>query len=147
MDTLRKNAATFVAGIVVVAALAVSVAVLKPWQAKDQGGARVVIHDGNGEERSLSLDEDATIEVATHLGANTVVVEDGTARITAADCPKHSCTHQQPISRPGEQLVCLPHQLWVEVVEPGDKGTQLDEAAVTWTDSGDGENAVDVISR
>ena len=44
-----------------------------------------------------------------------LVIKDGKADITEADCPDKLCVHQAPISREGEALVCLPHRVVVTV--------------------------------
>ena len=141
---LRDHAATIVAGIVVLVALVAVIVVFgpSPWSA-GTGGVRVVIHDGEGNEHVLPLDRDGRLEVRTSLGTNVIVVKDGAARIVEADCPHRSCTQQQAISAPGQQLICLPHQLWVEVTDGSAAEGQLDEDAVTWGDASD----VDVVSR
>ena len=83
-------------------------------------------------------DEDAVLEVATPLGANTVVVEGGSVRMDAADCPHGDCLRQRPITRPGEQIICLPHELWIEIVpEDGESSGMLDEDAVSYPDDVD----------
>ena len=49
------------------------------------------------------------------LGSNTLVIEDGKAHISDADCGDHTCIHTGRISREGEQIVCLPHKLVIEI--------------------------------
>ena len=49
-------------------------------------------------------------------GYNTLVIADGKARITEADCKDKICVKTYPISNPGETIVCLPHKLVVEVI-------------------------------
>ena len=143
VGTLRQNAATIVVGIVVLAAIVASFVFLGPWHMSAGARAHVVVHDGDGNTQTVSLDESRTLEVSTSLGNNTIVIEQGEVRISEADCPKQSCTHQKPISVPGEQLICLPHKLWVEITEDEDSSSQLDENAVTWMDNQD----VDVVSQ
>lgn len=144
MQAFRNNLATIVVGIAVAALLAVVFAFFGSWQTTDGGGFVVVVHDSEGNEQRLPLDSNKTLEIRTSLGRNVVVVENGTARITEADCPNGSCMQQQPISQPGQQLICLPHRLWVEVVEPDGASSVLDTGAVTWTDDSD---EVDLVAR
>ena len=92
------------------------------------------IHDGNGQTYELSLSEDDSLRVETSLGTNVIVVRDGAAFMAEADCPKGDCLRQRAISVPGQQLICLPHELWVEVVEAGAPDGELDVTAVTATD-------------
>lgn len=58
------------------------------------------------------LDEDQTVDVD---GANTLVIEQGKARMKEADCPDQICVHHREISRNGESIICLPNQVVVSV--------------------------------
>lgn len=64
----------------------------------------------------LPLSEDHTETFEDASGQNTLVISNGKAKITAADCPDHICVKTYPISNPGETIVCLPHKLVVEVI-------------------------------
>ena len=59
-------------------------------------------------------------------GANTVQVERGRIRISAADCPDQVCVKQGWISGGAVPIICLPHRLTIEIV---DGGGGLDGAA------------------
>ena len=59
-------------------------------------------------------------------GANTVQVERGRIRISAADCPDQVCVKQGWISGGAVPIICLPHRLTIEIV---DGGGDLDGAA------------------
>ena len=59
-------------------------------------------------------------------GANTVQVERGRIRISAADCPDQVCVKQGWISGGAVPSICLPHRLTIEIV---DGGGDLDGAA------------------
>lgn len=48
-------------------------------------------------------------------GSNTLVIEDGTAYMSDADCPDKLCMHQKAVSGKGESIICLPHRLVIEV--------------------------------
>lgn len=50
------------------------------------------------------------------LGSNTVRVEPGRIRISAADCPDQICVEQGYISDGTVPIVCLPHRLMIEIV-------------------------------
>lgn len=63
---------------------------------------------------TYALDEDQEIAVGS---GNTVVIEDGRARMTEADCPDHLCVRQGRISRDGEMIVCLPNRVTVQVCD------------------------------
>ena len=133
---LKRYRATVIAAAVL-AVLAAALFLLASPRGTS-GRLIALVHDGDGAVHELPLDEDAVLEVATPLGANTVVVEGGSVRMDAADCPHGDCLRQRPISRPGEQIICLPHELWIEIVpEDGGSSGMLDEGAVSYADDVD----------
>ena len=144
--TIRNNIATIIAGVAVAALVVWSFAFF--WGGGDDASAQeaefvAIIHDGDGGVRELPLDTDTELTITTSLGTNTVHIESGAASIVEADCPKHECMAQRPISRPGEQLICLPHKLWVEIAASGSNGSEMDVDSVTWKDT----DGIDVVSR
>lgn len=137
---VQRNRAT----IVCAAVIALLLAGLALWASGARGaGGRLValVHDGVGQVHELPLDTDATLEVTTSLGSNTIVVEDGTVRVASADCPNGTCLHEQPIGEPGKQIICLPHKLWIEVVPEGENGGEMDVSLV------EGSEDVDLVAR
>ena len=81
------------------------------------GEASIVEVSVDGEvfgEYPLNEEADVTIPGASG-GMNRLVIKDGKADITEADCPDRLCVHQAPVSREGEALVCLPHKVVVTV--------------------------------
>ncbi|MGV8907299.1 MAG: NusG domain II-containing protein [Acetobacterium sp.] len=66
------------------------------------------------------LSQDHTETFTDASGYNTLVISDGQARMTVADCPDQICVKARGISAPGETIVCLPHKLIAEIVT-GDK--------------------------
>ena len=48
-------------------------------------------------------------------GTNILVIENGKAYLTDANCPDKLCVHQGKISRTGETITCLPNKLTVTV--------------------------------
>lgn len=150
---IRKYLATIVAGVIVACVIVGSFVAVGIARAAASGALVAVVHDSDGNVWELPLDEDATLEVETSLGRNVVIVEDGAAHVEEADCKNHDCMRQSPISEPGEQLICLPHKFWVEIVARGESGSEeLDTDAVTWSE-GEGPTSVpddvdvDVVAR
>ncbi len=60
------------------------------------------------EERELHI-EDA------NGGFNTVHIGDGAVWVSDADCPDGLCVRQGKVSRRGQSVICLPHQLVITV--------------------------------
>ena len=128
---IHKNAGTIIAAVAVVvvfvAAFGLSHAVTMV-----NGDERLIalVHDGDGAEHRLPLDTDAEYAVTTSYGTNVVVVEAGSVHVSDADCDNHDCIKQGSISSPGQQVICLPHRLWIEIVGEGQAGESLDVTAV-----------------
>lgn len=85
----------------------------------------VVIKIDSQEVERIQLDETKAAyvhEIVTLKGEkNTIRIDGGTVTMITADCPDQICvTAFPPISKDGEQIICLPHMLVVEV-EGGDK--------------------------
>lgn len=145
MDFVKKNIATIVTGLIVTAVLICAVVMIGPWQSAQSSELTVVVHDANGDVRRLPLNQDAHIDIHTDLGSNTVVISGGSARMEEADCPNGDCTRQLPINKPGQQIICLPHKLWIEVRGSDDKQSAMDVDAVSWADSEQAD--VDLVAR
>lgn len=58
-------------------------------------------------------------------GVNEVRINDGYASVPSSNCSNQICVEHEPISQPGEQIVCLPHGLVIEVVEHEEDATTL----------------------
>ncbi len=103
--------------------------------------AVALVHDGDGAVHELPLDEDAELRVETSLGVNVIVVEDCAVRMAEADCPHGDCLRQHAISQPGEQIICLPHELWIEIAGDDADAGEMDTDAVVYDDD------VDTVAR
>lgn len=82
---------------------------------RQASGTMIRIFSDNELVTELPLDRDDTFTVSTELGTNTVIIENGRAYVTDADCPDKICEQMGQISKPGETIICLPHKLIVEV--------------------------------
>lgn len=70
---------------------------------------------------TLPLDTDTTKEIMTENGGvNILVIEDGYAKMTDANCPDGICTNHKRINKNGESIICLPHKVVVSVVNEDD---------------------------
>ncbi len=69
---------------------------------------------------SLSVDG----EYSLNSGTNILVIKDGKAYISYADCPDGTCIKAGKLHRTGESAVCLPNKLSV-TIRGGDDGPEL----------------------
>lgn len=91
---------------------------------KKDGQFAAVCVDGK-EIARYSLSEDRTEKIETEYGYNILVISDGCADITEADCKNQICVHTHKIKSGGETITCLPHHLTVTVI--GDDSVDLME--------------------
>lgn len=97
-----------------------------------EAGPVVVCQSSDGFYRCDPLDSDAAYTVTvsgtaagTFAGENNVVIENGTVDVTSADCSNQVCVEHAPISSVGEQIVCLPHGVVIEVLAHEEDATVL----------------------
>lgn len=64
-----------------------------------------------------TLSEDVVLPIQSEEGYNLLQIADGRAAIIEADCRDQICVKHTAVSKQGESIVCLPHQLVVEIVE------------------------------
>lgn len=113
IDKKAKNDIILVAVILVIAAIGLLFVSLT----RQDGKFVVVKIDGEPTE-SYSLYENRTVEIRTGKNneySNTLVIEDGKAYISQADCPDKICRDHRAISYSGETIVCLPHKIVIEI--------------------------------
>ncbi|WP_042275859.1 NusG domain II-containing protein [[Clostridium] dakarense] len=72
-----------------------------------------------------SFKGEKTLDIKTSHGINKILIKDGVIQIVDADCDDKLCVRQGSISKVGETLVCLPHELIIEI--KGDESGSLDD--------------------
>ena len=50
-------------------------------------------------------------------GFNHLVIRDGKAVFTEADCPEQICVHHKEISKSGESIICMPHNVVISITD------------------------------
>ncbi|MDO5154648.1 MAG: NusG domain II-containing protein [Eubacteriales bacterium] len=78
------------------------------------GNQVVIVLDGK-EYGTYSLDQNQDIMVKGEKGYNQVRIEDCMVWIVDADCPDRYCVKQGKTNDRHKSLICLPHELVVEV--------------------------------
>lgn len=96
---------------------------------REQGSTVSVTVDGQ-QIASYPLSEDREVTIKTgnsdeHI--NILVIKDGKASISEADCPDKICVESRAVSFVGETVVCLPHKLVIEITNQNADG-ELDVA-------------------
>ena len=124
--TIRDNRATVICAVIGATAIAVLMGMRLYAMHASEGKLVALVHDGEGAVHTMPLDHNDTLVVTTRLGTNTIAVEDGAVRMLDADCPQRTCLLASPLCSPGRQIICLPHELWIEVAPKGSAGSDMD---------------------
>ena len=85
---------------------------------KSQGDYVIVKVDGV-EKYRYSLNEDVDTVIYTgknNEGTNRLIIKDGEAYVSQANCPDKICAEHKPISNANESIICLPHRVSVEII-------------------------------
>lgn len=102
--------------IVVILAIAAAIFALVQKNKTTEEPDWVVVTIGSVEYARYPLNEDATYEIKAHDGeTNILQIIDGTATMIEANCSDQICVYQKAISQNGEMIVCLPHQVIVQI--------------------------------
>ena len=81
-------------------------------------GGSVLVTVGGVEKGRYALDEDLELDIkGASGGVNHLSIENGIASVTEADCSDKLCVHQKSIRYSGEMIVCLPHQVVIQIIE------------------------------
>lgn len=97
---------------------------------RKEGNVVTVTVDGEviGE---YSLDVNATYELSgatatdEHPITNILVIKDGVAYLTDANCPDKTCVKRGKIKYVGQSITCLPNKLNVKVVDKANDGFEI----------------------
>ncbi|MGL5313562.1 MAG: NusG domain II-containing protein [Peptostreptococcaceae bacterium] len=75
-------------------------------------------------------DGEQTFLIETPHGNNTVIVNNGSIQIIEADCHDDLCVKQGIISKVGQNIICLPHELVIEI--KGDNDSSSDDVILSY---------------
>lgn len=100
----------------IIAIIAVAIAALSLFAVFSKPGDYVVVNIDGIEANRYPLSDNLKTDIITGDGnINTLVIEDGRAYVSYADCPDKICVSHRKISRDGESIVCLPHKLVISI--------------------------------
>ena len=86
-------------------------------------GAYAIVTRHGKEVARYSLSENTSVTIGDEA-FNTITVADGKIFVSDANCGDHTCIHTGAISREGQQIICLPHELIIEIA--GGEHSELD---------------------
>lgn len=99
--------------ILIASILAVAIALFLIVELTKEEGAGVTVKVDGVKVAEYSLSTDGTYPL--NGGTNILVIENGKAYLSYANCPDKLCVHQGKISMTGETITCLPNKLTVSV--------------------------------
>ena len=115
MRLFAKNHTLKLGDILLILIIVVGISVFSiHLYAKDREGKEVVIK-GQGFEKVYSLNSNQKIKVKGPLGYTVVKIVDGKAWIENSPCREKICMKMGKISRVGQQVICVPNKVLVEV--------------------------------
>ena len=104
-------------GALLIAALLVLLVIRNRQERETGTDAVVTVRTADGDE-VYPLNKDGVFSL--NGGTNTLVIEDGEAWVSEANCPDKVCMGMGKISKNGEFIACLPNQVII-VVEGGEE--------------------------
>ena len=117
MDQSRKKNAPKQGDIVlIVCCLLAALVCCGLWLLLRQKGGAVIVEQNGQETARYALSEDRTVRIEGQGGYNLLVIENGEAWLSEADCPNLLCVKTGKIRYAGQSIVCLPHKLAVRIV-------------------------------
>ena len=99
--------------ILIASILIVAIAFFLIVELTKEEGAGVTVKVDGVKVAEYSLSKNGTYPL--NGGTNILVIENGKAYLTDANCHDKLCVHQGKISRTGETITCLPNRLTVTV--------------------------------
>lgn len=119
---MKKRDIILVCGVIVLAGILYFIGM---WNGQPEGNWVVITINGK-QYGTYTLNENQKIEIENKNGYNRIVICDGIVSMENADCPDQYCVRQGGIHKNGEQLVCLPHKLVVEVQVSAETEQEVD---------------------
>ena len=109
--------------ILISALLAVALTVLLFTSLTRRQGNLVEVEQNGALVATYRLDVDG--EYPLNGGTNILVIKDGEAYLSYADCPDKTCVNTGKIHYVGESIICLPNKLAITVRGSSDDGVDL----------------------
>lgn len=136
----NKKTHTKVEIIFYMALMVITVAILLWYFLKPAQGNIVEVRVSGKVTGTYSLDNNKKVVIkGKGDGENILIISGGKAKMEDADCPDGICVKKGEIYRVNESIICLPHQVVVEIKESDDKNNEVI--------SSQKEDNVDVIAK
>lgn len=116
------------ADIILIAALLVAGGIIAAiLMLGSKGGDTVIVKVDGQVVKELQLNADAEYVIeGVDGGQNKLIIQDGSAWMSEADCPDKLCVNMGRINRAGQSIVCLPHKVVVEIASSDGSEPEVD---------------------
>ena len=94
------------------------------FRPKKQDGTAVLVYVDGKEVCRFLLSEDRRERIEGVLGECYLVIQDRQAFLEESPCPDHYCEKQGKIRKEGEQIICLPNKIIIDMI--GEKEEDID---------------------
>lgn len=105
-----RNDIILISAVILIAVISATL-----YFALQKSGESVAVIQGGTKVAEYSIKENITVPITEGQHTNTLVIENGKAYISQANCPDKICVNHRPVSKTGETIVCLPAKLVVEI--------------------------------
>ena len=119
-DDIRKFGKKDIISIAVIIAASV-IAAFIAFTTSHEGSTMVITVSGE-EYGRYPIDTDRVITVDTGSGIIEITINNGEAYVSYADCPQGICAHHKPVSRSGESIICVPHEVVISIESEDSEG-------------------------
>ena len=114
------NKKVIVGVLALLAAAAVGFAVFAVMMNADRKNPTAEVYLNGVLVRKEPLSQDIEFTINSENGVNIVKIENGTVRVTYADCPVRVCMEMGAVSGGAVPIVCLPHRVEIRIVDGED---------------------------
>ena len=115
MRQKRNLVFSSILGILLLLGAAGSLWMLRPMQAEQVE----ILQDGTAIfQLNLAQESDRIFAVEYNGSINQIEIRNHQIRILEADCPDQTCVHTGWLSSNGLPIVCLPHHLVIQYIQP-----------------------------
>lgn len=111
----RKYIINFVIIFVLLITGVISFTIVNSIKSEKHRGESVYVSINDKVTHSFPLDTDIEFKIQTQYGYNILVINNKRVRIKDADCPDKICVNHKDISFNGEDIICIPHKLVINI--------------------------------
>lgn len=96
------------------------------WQSKKTSGQRVQIIRNQQILFDLPLAEDTVKLIQSGDEYNRIIIKNKQVWVDSANCQQQICVHHAKIKYVGQSIVCLPHQLMIQISGDSEQSHSVD---------------------